>query len=495
MRVLVANRGEIAVRLLSGLRTLGHETVAVFSEADQDSPHLREADRAVCIGPAEPAASYLDGSRIIEVARATESNAVHPGYGFLSENPTFAEAVESAGLIFIGPTAASIRAMGDKTEAGRLAREAGVPVVPGFIPEQPSDRAALRRGAKKLGQPLLIKAAAGGGGKGMRIVHHLKELDALVTSASREAQAAFGDGRIFLERYIERARHVEVQVVGDGHGGGLAIGERDCSVQRRHQKLIEECPAPGLGDEDRRRLHEAALALIRHTKYRGAGTVEFIHGDGEFYFLEMNTRLQVEHPVTELVHGVDLLAMQMAVASGEPLAETAPAPRGHAIEVRVYAEDPESGFLPSIGALVEVMWPAGPGVRVDAGVERGSVVSVHYDPLLAKIIASGDDREHAINAMRAALARTFIAGVSTTVAFCRDLLDTREFRNGELSTSFIDDHMDGWTDVEEPPSADPWQEAAACAAMELAGAVSPGDAKPARRPGVFDTLTGWRMSP
>lgn len=494
-RVLVANRGEIARRLIRGLKRLGHETVAVHSEADANAPHVALADFAFALGGTTAAESYLRIERILEACRATGANAVHPGYGFLSENAEFAAAAEAAGLIFVGPRADSIRLMGDKTAAIETARAAGVPTVPSYTPPSPETAPdEIAREAKKLGLPLMIKAAAGGGGKGMRIAHDASELAELVPAAVREAKSAFGDGRIFLERYVNPARHVEVQVLGDGEGGAVVFGERDCSVQRRHQKLVEEAPAPNLSDTTRTALHDAARGLVESTKYRGAGTVEFILAEDEsFFFLEMNTRLQVEHPVTECVFGVDLLALQMSVAAGRGIPASCHGiePRGHAIEVRVYAEDAEGGFLPSTGDLVEVTWPSGPGVRVDSGVETGHEVTLHYDPMLAKVIVWDTDRGRAIDALRQALGETFIAGVKTTVGFCRDLIDHAAFREAKLSTGFIPEHFADWKGA---PPDDAWTRAAIAMAPRLLGHLaSPSGAEEAI-PLAWESLTDWRMA-
>ncbi|MEE8143197.1 MAG: biotin carboxylase N-terminal domain-containing protein [Planctomycetota bacterium] len=492
LRILVANRGEIARRLLRGFRAMGLETVAVYSEADRAAPYLTLADQVYPIGPSPPQKSYLQVERILEAGRHTGANAVHPGYGFLAENASFAEAVEGEGWIFIGPRPDSIRAMGDKTEALQIAKDAKVPVMPFYAPTSSEPKEALAKAATKMGFPVMLKAAAGGGGKGMRIAHDVDELKELLPSAVREAESAFGDGRIFLERYLARARHVEVQVLGDGEGAALAFAERDCSIQRRHQKLIEESPAPQLPAKTRKALHEAACSLVQRTRYRGAGTVEFLLApDGSFYFLEMNTRLQVEHPVTEMVHGVDLVALQLAVAQGQgwPKQLEKSVPSGHAVEVRVYAENPAQDFLPSTGTLAEVVWPSGPGIRVDSGVERGSEVTPHYDPMLAKIIAHGESRHQALQRMRSALKETFIAGVSTTVSFCRELLGSDEFKKGNVYTTFISDKMNGWQGAS---TDDPWVQAAACAGTRLLknGAAPSHASGPAP---LWGTLLGWRM--
>ena len=496
LRVLVANRGEIAVRLHRGLRSLGHETVAVYSEADRGTPFVRAATTAVEIGPPPPNESYLVIERLIEAGRRTGANAVHPGYGFLSENASFAEAVEAEGWTFLGPTAETIAQMGDKTRAREIAESAGVPVVPSCTPEKEEAPAQLAAAASNLGLPLMIKAAAGGGGKGMRIVHELDQLEEAIGAAVREAEGAFGDGRIFMERYLEKARHVEVQVVGDGQGGAVSLGERDCSMQRRHQKLVEESPAPQLGNRVRDAMARAARALVERTNYRGAGTVEFLVGpDKAFYFLEMNTRLQVEHPVTECVHQLDLVAAQVAVATRAELPpETEPV--GHAIEIRVYAENPETGFLPSIGVCHEVVWPSGPGIRVDSGIERGSEVTMYYDPLLAKIIAWGEDRDAAIERMRAALAETFIAGVETNVGYCRDLIDHPAFRSGDVHTGFLAEDFAEWKRPTLDDSEDPgheWRSAAAAFAKRPEARQGDGfGGAPSGPPSLWESLPGWR---
>jgi len=494
--VLVANRGEIARRVLRTCRELGIRTAAVYSEADAGSPFVAEADVAVPLAGVAPAETYLDIGRILAAGRAIGATMVHPGYGFLSENADFARAVEAEGWTFIGPTAESIEAMGDKPRAIAEARAAGVPTIPSFVPEpgsEPTPEELVRR-AREVGLPLMVKAAAGGGGKGMRIAHTEEELPELIAAAAREARAAFGDGRLFVERYLARARHIEVQVLGDGKGSAIALGERDCSIQRRHQKLIEECPAPALAEETRRALHAAAVSLAERVRYRGAGTVEFIlDAGGEFYFLEMNTRLQVEHPVTEAVYSLDLVAAQLAVAMGsvDLGALGAHPPRGHAIELRVYAEDPGRGFLPSIGRLAAVVWSDAPGIRVDSGVVAGQRVTIDYDPLLAKLIAWGETREAAIERLRAAIAGSFVAGVETTLAFGRDLLDHAEFRAADLRTTFIAERMSPWS----PPAIDPaWRDTAFAAARGLLARASrsAGSAE-AAAPTPSESLVDWRL--
>src|SRR5512137_1529040 len=396
--VLIANRGEIACRVIRTARRLGLRTVAVFSEADRNALHTRLADAAVCIGPAAARASYLDGAKILAVAREHGCDCVHPGYGFLSENAEFARACAQAGVVFIGPPPTAIDRMGSKSEARRLMAAAGVPVLPGYDAEDQSD-AALLAAATRLGFPLLIKPTAGGGGKGMRIVRAAADFAEALAGARREAAKSFGDERVLLERFVERGRHVEIQVFADAHGRAVHLHERDCSLQRRHQKVIEEAPAPGLTDATRQAMGAAAVAAAQAVAYQGAGTVEFLYDGREFYFLEMNTRLQVEHPVTEMITGLDLVEWQLRVASGEPLPRRQDelAIDGHAIEARIYAEDPARGFLPSIGTIAHLRAPlAQAGVRVDTGVRAGDEISAYYDPMIAKLVVHGDDRAAAL---------------------------------------------------------------------------------------------------
>jgi len=446
-KVLIANRGEIAVRIIRACREAGLRSVAVYSEADARAPHVGYADEAVCIGPAPSRESYLAIDRIIDAARQTGADAVHPGYGFLAENARFAEAVEDAGLVFIGPTPSAIAAMGDKTVARRAVAAVGVPVVPADE-APPREGAALAAAARRLGYPLLIKAAAGGGGKGMRIVRAEADLQASFSAAAREALGAFGDDRLFLERYLERPRHVEVQVLADGQGNTVHLGERECSVQRRHQKIIEETPSPAVNGPLRQRMTEAAIAAARSVGYRNAGTVEFLlDPQGEFYFLEMNTRLQVEHPVTELVTGIDLVQAQLRIAAGERLwlQQTDIVSRGHAIECRIYAEDASQQFLPSPGTIVHLREPAAPGVRVDSGIAPGFEVPIYYDPLLAKISAWGENREMARRRMLQALREYVILGCTTSIPLLIDVLEHPAFAHGATHTHFLDDHFAGWT--------------------------------------------------
>ena len=437
--VLVANRGEIARRIVRGCRTLGLATVAVYSEADRDAPHVKDADRAVLLGPAPARESYLDAERLLRAARESGADAVHPGYGFLSENWRFAAACAEAGLTFIGPSPEGIRAMGDKPQARRRMGAAGVPIVPGSA-EPVGDAEAAARIAAEIGYPVILKAAAGGGGIGMAKVADETALAAALATATRRAQSAFGNGQVYVERYLEAPRHVEVQVFGDSKGTIVHLHERECSIQRRHQKLIEESPAPNLDARTKRGLTEAALAGARAIGYVNAGTLEFlVDAQGGFYFLEMNTRLQVEHPVTEEVTGFDLVAAQLRVAAGEPLPFTQDRiePRGAAIEVRVYAEDPKS-FLPSPGAITRLTLPSGAGIRVESGVVEGSVVSVHYDPLLFKLIAHGSDRGQALERLTRALDACVVEGVKTTLPLLRTIAAHPEFRRGRVHTQMVE---------------------------------------------------------
>jgi acetyl-CoA carboxylase biotin carboxylase subunit len=437
--VLVANRGEIARRVIRGCRALGIRSIAVYSEADAGWPHVTDADEAVAIGPAPARQSYLDIDRILDAARRSGAQAIHPGYGFLSENWRFAQACEAAGLIFVGPSWRVIQQMGDKIEARRLMAAAGVPVVPGS--DGPVDSVdAARAIAARAGYPVMLKASAGGGGIGMVKVADEAGLPGAFASAQRRAQAAFGSGGLFLERYVERARHVEVQVFGDATGQVVHLHERECSIQRRHQKLIEESPAPNLPASLKARLTEAAVAGARSVGYVNAGTMEFIVVGDELYFLEMNTRLQVEHPVTEEVTGLDLVQAQLRVAAGEPLPWTqAQIPqRGSSIECRIYAEDPAKGFMPSPGRLTRLVLPQGPGVRLECGVAEGVEVSVHYDPLLAKLITTGRDRDEAIARMSTALDAFVVEGVKTAIPFHQRVMRSDLFRSGAVHTQLIE---------------------------------------------------------
>jgi len=451
-RLLIANRGEIALRVIRACRELGIESVAVFSDADATAPHVVAADRAVRIGPPPAAESYLAIPRLIDAARATGADAVHPGYGFLSENAAFAEACAAAGLTFVGPPAAVIAHMGSKIDARRLMSAAGVPVVPGETPDDQTD-AGVRRAISRIGLPALIKASAGGGGKGMREVRETADIDDAIQAARREGMAAFGDGTLYVERLIAAPRHIEIQIVADDHGNVVHLFERECSVQRRHQKVIEESPSPALTPALRARMTEAAVAAARAANYRNAGTIEFlVDANGEsatapasepvFFFLEMNTRLQVEHAVTEEVTGVDLVRAQLLAASGEPLpwAQPAISQRGHAIEARVYAEDPAHEFLPQAGPLLLYREPRVPGVRIDSGVAEGGDVSIYYDPLIAKVIALAETRDQAIAKLSSALRDFPILGVRTNIPFLIRVLEHPDFGGGAIDTGFLDRH-------------------------------------------------------
>ena len=444
-KILVANRGEIALRIIRAARELGIETVAVFSEADRDSLHVRLADEAVCIGPPPSSASYLHIPRIISAAEVTAAEAIHPGYGFLSENAHFAEVCESCHIRFIGPNSEMIRAMGDKAIARKTVAAAGVPVTPGSegVLSSTDDAVSV---AQSLGFPVIIKAAAGGGGKGMRIATDEASLRNGVLTAQAEAEANFGSGEVYLERYIERPRHIEFQIFGDRHGNVVHLGERECSIQRRHQKLIEESPSVALTAELRERMGAAAIKGARAIRYEGAGTIEFLLGPtGEFYFMETNTRLQVEHPVTELVTGVDIVKEQIRIAAGERLSfrQGEVIFNGHAIECRVNAERPEQNFQPSPGTVRYFHGPGGPGVRVDSHLYSGYVVPSHYDSMVAKIICWGRDRDEALARMRRALQETVVEGIDTTLSFHLQILADEKFRRGEIHTGYLDEFFAG----------------------------------------------------
>ena len=440
-KVLIANRGEIAVRIARACRELGIDSVAVYSEADRLAPHVLAADEAHYLGPSPASQSYLLADRLIETALATGCDAVHPGYGFLAERAFFAERVTAAGLTFIGPPAAAITAMGDKTRARQRMLAAGVPVVPGNAESLP-DADAVAAVAAELGYPVLLKAAAGGGGKGMRVVHERAEVTRAFEAATHEASAAFGDGSVYVEKYLASPRHIEIQVLADTHGNVLHLGERDCSVQRRHQKMIEEAPSPALTPALRARMGEAAVAAARAVGYVSAGTVEFLFEAGEFYFLEMNTRIQVEHPVTELVTGLDLVKWQLRIAGGEALDRKQEAVQlhGHALECRITSEDPANGFLPAIGRIELLDFPSGPGVRWDGGIVAGYAVSLFYDPLLGKLIVHAQDRAAAVARMQRALHELRIIGVETSIPFHRAVLAEADFRRGDVDIRYLEKH-------------------------------------------------------
>jgi acetyl-CoA carboxylase biotin carboxylase subunit len=442
-KILVANRGEIAVRIIRACRELGVESVAVYSEADRRAPHVLEADDAYLIGPAPSAESYLKIDTLVETALKAGAEAIHPGYGFLAERAGFSQAVTDAGLTFIGPRPETIQSMGDKTEARQRMKAAGVPIVPGIVDPIESPEAAVDIAAE-IGYPVLLKASAGGGGKGMRVVEDPDELVRAFEAASREALAAFGDGAVYLEKFLHAPRHIEIQVLGDTRGNVVSLAERECSIQRRHQKLVEECPSPVITPELRQAMGSAAVKAAQAVDYVGAGTVEFLFKDGEFFFLEMNTRIQVEHPVTELVTGVDLVQWQLRVASGEalPFAQDDITLTGHAIECRITSEDPFNGFLPSTGLIHHLEVPAGPGIRWDGGISAGFEVGLHYDPLLGKLIAYGEDRETAIRRMSRALGELAISGLETSVPFHMRVMTEPDFVSGDIHIRYLEDHPD-----------------------------------------------------
>jgi acetyl-CoA/propionyl-CoA carboxylase biotin carboxyl carrier protein len=481
--VLVANRGEIAVRVIRTLRAMGVRSVAVFSDADADARHVREADTAVRIGPAPAAESYLSVERLLEAAARTGAQAVHPGYGFLAENAAFARACEEAGLVFIGPPADAIALMGDKIRAKETVQAAGVPVVPG------GRDPGLAEAARALGAPVLLKPSAGGGGKGMRLVRDLDVLDDEIAAARREARASFGDDTLLVERWIDRPRHIEIQVLADGHGTVLHLGERECSLQRRHQKVIEEAPSVLLDEATRAAMGEAAVQAARSCGYRGAGTVEFIVPGGDpsqYYFMEMNTRLQVEHPVTELVTGLDLVEWQLRVAAGEalPFAQEDIRLTGHAVEARICAEDPARGFLPTGGTVLRLREPAGEGVRTDSGLTEGTEVGSLYDPMLSKVIAYGPDRATALRRLRAALAETVTLGVQTNAGFLRRLLAHPAVVAGELDTGLVERVVDDLVVTDVPEEV---YEAAAAVRLEALRPRGDGWVDP------FSVPSGWRL--
>lgn len=443
-KIVVANRGEIALRVMRTARKMGIKTVAVYSEADRNAPHVRFADEAILLGPPPSNQSYLLGDKIIEEAKKLKADGIHPGYGFLSENAAFAEAVEKNGLVFIGPKSHAIRVMGSKLAAKEAVKAYDIPMVPG-IDEAITDVAKAKQIAKEIGFPILIKASAGGGGKGMRIVEKESDLESQMKRAISEATSAFGDGSVFIEKYVTSPRHIEIQVMADVHGHTVHFFERECSIQRRHQKVVEEAPSAVLTPELRAKMGEAACKVAKACDYVGAGTVEFLlDGDHNFYFLEMNTRLQVEHPVTELISGVDLVALQIKVARGEhlPFTQEDLAIKGHAMELRVYAEDPLNDFLPSVGVLERYRLPAGEGIRVDNGFEEGMEVPIYYDPMLAKLITYGKTREEAISLMLTAIANYEVEGVQTTLPFGAFVMQHEAFTSGNFDTHFVKHYYD-----------------------------------------------------
>ncbi|WP_407643564.1 acetyl/propionyl/methylcrotonyl-CoA carboxylase subunit alpha [Agromyces kandeliae] len=499
-RVLVANRGEIAVRVIRTLKRLGVHAIAVYSDADADAPHVALADEAVRIGPAAASESYLDPTRIVRAALETGAQAIHPGYGFLSENAAFGRACADAGIVFVGPGALALEVMGDKIRAKRHVEASGVPVVPGVSEPDATDDELLDA-APHVGFPILVKPSAGGGGKGMQVARDQSELEHALPAARRVARAAFGDDTLLLERFVERPRHIEVQVLADAHGNVIHLGERECSLQRRHQKVVEEAPSPLLDAATRARIGAAACDAARSVEYLGAGTVEFLVSDAapdEFFFIEMNTRLQVEHPVTELVTGVDLVEQQLRIAAGETLAIAQDDVRmtGHAIEARVYAESPERGFLPSTGDVIAWRAPSGEGVRVDAGIREGQRITADYDPMIAKVIAHGSDRAEALDRLDAALAATVLLGVETNIAFLRTLLAHPDVRAGHLDTGLIDRlpeaaaagaPADAATDASADPASDPLERVARAARERDARAAAAGDH-------AWRSARGWRIA-
>ena len=495
-KILIANRGEIACRVIKTARSMGIATVAVYSEADANARHVRLADEAVLIGPAAARESYLVADRILAAARQTSAEAVHPGYGFLSENADFADACEAAGIAFIGPPASAIRAMGSKSAAKALMEKAAVPLTPGYHGDN-QEPGFLAGQADRIGYPVLIKASSGGGGKGMRRVDNAADFEAALASCKREAINAFGDDHVLVEKYVLKPRHIEIQVFGDQHGNCVYLFERDCSVQRRHQKVLEEAPAPGMTPERRAAMGKAAVDAAKAVGYVGAGTVEFIaNQDGSFYFMEMNTRLQVEHPVTEMITGLDLVEWQLRVASGErlPLMQEQLQIDGHALEARIYAEDPDKGFLPSTGRLVHLAPPQGDHVRVDTGVEQGDEITPHYDPMIAKLVVWGSDRRQALARMRQALAQYRVVGVSNNVDFLARLVAVPSFANADLDTGLIErEHALLFPPAGEVP-ADVWFVAALAellremrlAEKKVARAVDPHSP--------WRSLDGWRLN-
>ena len=446
-KVLVANRGEIAVRIIKACQEMGIRTVAIYSDVDKDAPHVQLADETINLGDPTPIESYLNIPKIIKTAQETGADAIHPGYGFLAENPDFAQSCNDVGIKFIGPTAKVISLMGDKIAAKMTMEKAKVPVIPGYHGDK-QDNASLIKEGKKIGFPLLVKAAAGGGGKGMRIVNSENTLEESIESAKRESKSAFGNDTVFLEKYVDKPRHIEFQILADEHGNVIHLFERECSIQRRHQKIIEETPSPVMTTQLREKMGKAAVDAAKSVGYTNAGTVEFmVDGNLNFYFMEMNTRLQVEHPITEMTTGIDLAKWQLRIASGEKLTlkQSNIIQRGHAIECRIYAEDPANGFLPSIGTLGKVQAPIGPNVRDDSGIYTGMEVTPYYDPMLAKLITYAENRDECIKKMIWALSHYIVMGVTTNISFLKTVIEYKEFKRGKITTHFIDDYFKDWT--------------------------------------------------
>lgn len=456
-KVLVANRGEIAVRIIRACQEMGIKTVAVYSQVDEKSPHVRLADTAVCLGDPTPSESYLNIAKLIEIARETGADAIHPGYGFLAENPDFAHSCKTAGIKFIGPEAGVISDMGNKIRAKKIMEDSGIPIIPGYHGEDQSVENLVSIG-RNIGFPLMVKATSGGGGKGMKIVMKESDLKDSIESAQREAKSSFGDETVYIEKYLDEPRHIEFQILADEHGNVIHLNERDCSIQRRHQKIVEESPSPVVDQELREEMGEAAVRAAKAVDYTNAGTVEFmVDSKLDYYFLEMNTRVQVEHPITEAITGVDIVKWQLKIASGMELtiSQEDVRPHGHAMECRIYAEDPVKGFLPCTGKISRLNLPRGPNVRNDIGVVEGMEISPYYDPMLGKLIVKGEDREDSINKMRWALSRYMVLGITTNIPFLRAVMDNEFFREGNITTHFIERHMKDWGDVtpEMPPEA------------------------------------------
>jgi 3-methylcrotonyl-CoA carboxylase alpha subunit len=497
-KILIANRGEIAVRIMATCRAMGIATVAIYSEADRHALHTRTADEAYAIGPAPAPRSYLNITTILDVARLSGAEAIHPGYGFLSENADFVEACERAGVVFIGPPATAMRLMGSKIAAKRLAQSVGAPTIPGYNGDSQDD-AILLQEAQRSGFPLLIKASAGGGGKGMREVHSAADFLDQLAGARREALRAFGDGTVFLERLLLQPRHVEIQVLGDRFGHLIHLGERECSIQRRHQKIVEESPSVALTPALRAEMGAAAVRIAQAAGYANAGTLEFmLDGDRRFYFLEMNTRLQVEHPVTELVTGLDLVRQQIRIAAGEPLelAQEQISPRGHAIEMRLYAEDPQQNFLPSTGIVATFVPPTGPGVRVDSGIQSGDEITQYYDPMIAKLIVYGQDRPAAIARLRAALEQQAVLGVQTNAPLLLAIATHAAFHEGQTYTNFLEAHALIGAQPSSQETQQPDPHALYAAALLDLGEQPPhraANSEPARVPNPWQTLGEWRI--
>ncbi len=445
-KVLIANRGEIAVRVIKSCQHMGVKTVAVYSDVDEDAPHVQAADESVSLGDPVPSESYLNIPKIIRIAKEVGADAIHPGYGFLAENPDFAKACEDSSIKFIGPTSKVIAHMGNKIEAKKSMQEAGVPVIPGYHGKDQGTETLVEEG-KKIGFPLLVKATAGGGGKGMKVVHEEKDLKSSIESAKREAKSAFGDESVFIEKYLDRPRHIEFQILADEHGNVVHLFERECSIQRRHQKIIEETPSPLMTPELREEMGKAAVDAAEAVGYTNAGTVEFmVDSDLNFYFMEMNTRLQVEHPVTEETTGVDMVKWQLKIADGQELtiSQDEIVQMGHSLQCRIYAEDPSNGFLPSTGMLEKIDPVSGPGVRLDTGIKPGINITPYYDPMLSKLIVKGENREESINKMTWALSNYAVLGVKTNIAFLKEVVAHPAFKEGDLTTHFIDDHLSDW---------------------------------------------------